>query len=145
MNQPTTTRRFKVNKLVRDQILEHLQSKGICLKYHVASENDYISLLKAKLIEEARGVLNAQTPQEVAEECADVLEVIEALYCAANISYDTVREIRNKKAEEKGCFEKRIFGEYMEIQSDNTKALAYYEARADEYPAIDMPVTNEDR
>lgn len=137
MKQVASSYRFKVDKLIRDKMPEHLEAKGVLLKGSVASVDRYIDLLKAKLVEETRDVVKAKTSQEIAEECADVLEVIEALCTTLDVPYEKVREAQQKKRQEKGGFEKRVFGEYIEIRSDNTKALDYYQAKPEDYPLIE--------
>lgn len=90
------------NKLVRDKIPEILDQKAVPYKKRIASDKEYKEELIKKLKEE---IEEFQEAGDI-EELADVLEVIQALEKLPE--YQLVEEIRKKKAEEKGAFEKRI-------------------------------------
>lgn len=90
------------NKLVRDKIPEHLDSKGISYEKRIANEEEYRIELIKKLEEEVKEFLEVKT----VEEFADILEVIEALKKLPE--FTKVEEIKKKKLEEKGGFEKKI-------------------------------------
>ena len=90
------------NKLVRDNIPDILDKKGIPYEKRVASPEEYQQELIKKLIEE---VAEFSLAGEV-EELADVLEVIEALRELP--TYTNVDLIKLKKVTEKGSFKKRI-------------------------------------
>lgn len=93
------------NKLVRDNIPD------ICLKNNetpvtrILDENEYISALKIKLQEEVNEFIESDDITEL----ADILEVVDALAAVGNSSLDRVLEIKNKKADANGKFDKRIF------------------------------------
>lgn len=90
------------NKLVRDKIPEHLDSKGIPYEKRIANPEEYKEELFKKLDEEIKEFLEAKN----SEELADILEVIEAIKKLPEFS--DVEEIKNKKLEEKGGFENKI-------------------------------------
>ena len=90
------------NKLVRDKIPEILDKKGVSYEKRVASSEEYKMELIKKLSEE----VGEFTKDESAEELADVLEVVESLKKLPE--YDNVEEVRLKKKEERGGFDKRI-------------------------------------
>ena len=90
------------NKLVRDNIPEILDAKGVSYEKRVADEEEYKVELLRKLNEE---ISEFSTEGDV-EELADVLEVIEALKKLPE--YENVEEIRLKKREERGGFDKRL-------------------------------------
>lgn len=90
------------NKLVRDKIPEYLDSKGILYEKRIAGEEEYKEELIKKLGEEVQEFLEAKNEEEL----ADILEVIEALKKLSEFA--SVEEVRQKKLEEKGGFEKRI-------------------------------------
>ncbi len=92
------------NKLVRDKILDIIESHGKQCSFHIAEEAEYQQSLMEKLIEELQEF--SQTPNE--EEAADILEVILALFHTFNLDHTRVEEIRQKKLVERGGFEKRI-------------------------------------
>lgn len=90
------------NKLVRDNIPEILDKKGISYEKRIASKEEYKIELIKKLAEEA-GEFSAECS---VEELADVMEVVEALKKLPD--YASVEEVRKEKATEKGAFDKRI-------------------------------------
>ena len=90
------------NKLVRDKIPEHLDSKGISYEKRIASEEEYKDELFKKLDEEIKEFQEAKN----SEELADIIEVIEAIKKLSEFS--DVESVRIKKLAEKGGFEEKI-------------------------------------
>lgn len=90
------------NKLVRDNIPEHLDSRGIPYEKRIANVEEYKEELIKKLDEEIREFIEAKN----IEELADVIEVIEALKKLPEFA--NAEEIRIKKLVEKGGFDKKI-------------------------------------
>ena len=90
-----------MSKLVRDKI-QDLYPKNT---YHVASsDQEYWEKLKEKLREEVEEFLK----DENEEELADVLEVVDAIMVYKGFSKEKVNATQQKKASERGRFEKRI-------------------------------------
>ncbi|OGI68282.1 hypothetical protein A2738_02370 [Candidatus Nomurabacteria bacterium RIFCSPHIGHO2_01_FULL_42_15] len=89
-------------KLVRDKIPQHLDTKGIPYQKIMATPEEYKEKLLEKLAEEVGEFLAAEN----IEELADILEVIEAFKKLPEFA--NVEEIRKKKLAEKGGFEKKI-------------------------------------
>jgi predicted house-cleaning noncanonical NTP pyrophosphatase (MazG superfamily) len=92
------------NKLVRDKIPEIIEKNNKECKFHIASEDEYISQLYSKVIEE----LNEFKANPCEEELADILEVLSAIGKYYNLEEDSVQRIRHNKNEERGKFDKRI-------------------------------------
>ncbi len=93
-------------KLVRDKIAEFvLKERGEILNTRVASPEEYLQLLKNKLVEEAREVLKANTKEELAEELGDLLEVIRAIGVNQEINDNDLFNKREAKFLERGGFE----------------------------------------
>lgn len=95
---------MKYNKLVRDNIPEHIKSKGDAPVTHTADDAEYWQKLKEKLQEEVDEFQKAEN----VEELADILEVLDAICEYTQYDKDELVRIKEKKAEEKGRFEKRI-------------------------------------
>lgn len=93
------------NKLVRDRIPEIIEATGNSCKTRILSDEEYIKMLDAKLDEE----LAEYHKDQNIEELADLLEVIRAAAIARGSSLEELEDIRAKKAEERGGFEKKIF------------------------------------
>jgi len=95
---------MKYNKLVRDKIPEYVKKKGGRAVFHIANNKEYWQKLKEKFQEEVKEF----SDDENAEELADILEVIDAIFDFKNFSKEEIEKIKNKKAEERGKFKDRI-------------------------------------
>ncbi len=93
------------NKLVRDNIPEILDAKGVAYESRVASPEEFKVELIKKLGEETEEF----SQNSSVEELADVLEVIESLKTLPE--YGEVEKIRLQKRGERGGFEKRIIAQ----------------------------------
>ena len=92
------------NKLVRDRIPEIIEAAGKKCTYEILSTEQYVAMLDAKLDEE----LAEYQQSKSLEELADLLEVMDAVVRARGYTWEQLTEIRKKKKEERGGFEKRI-------------------------------------
>jgi predicted house-cleaning noncanonical NTP pyrophosphatase (MazG superfamily) len=92
------------NKLVRDKIPEVIESSGKKFSSHIAGELEYKEELFKKVYEE----LEEFKENPSAEEMADIFEVLEGLIKAYNIEMNDVFIVKEKKAKDRGAFEKRI-------------------------------------
>ena len=93
------------NKLVRDRIPEIIESSGKHCKTAILSEEEYLKMLDAKLDEE----LAEYHKDQNIEELADLLEVIRAAAIARGYTLEELENVRAKKAEKRGGFEKKVF------------------------------------
>ena len=104
------------HKLVRDRIPEIIEKDGKSCVCSILSEEEYLTLLDEKLGEE----LAEYQESKSMEELADLMEVIRAVAVARGSSPEEVEEIRRRKAEKRGGFEKRILlEEVREIKDDH--------------------------
>lgn len=92
------------NKLVRDLIPDIIAQSGKTCLTRTLSEEEYLAMLDEKLNEE----LAEYQQDKSMEELADLLEVMMAVAKARGSSFEEVEAIRQKKAAERGGFEKRI-------------------------------------
>lgn len=99
--EATTT---KYNKLVRDNIPEYIRSKGGIPIIHRAKEEEYWLKLKEKLREEVEEFNETEDMEEI----ADILEVLGAIADYRNFNKEEINQIKEKKAINRGKFEKRI-------------------------------------
>ena len=126
---------FKVEKLVRDKMPEILMGKGITVFAHKIDKEQYVSLLKDKLLEEAAELFESTTIEEIKEEIADLLEVIHAFSKLHDISLEEIEQMRVLRKEEKGGFEEGTYNEVVEMPLDH-ESVTYYKARPHKYPEI---------
>ena len=95
-------------KLVRDKIAEFvLKERGEVLNTRIASSEEILQLLKQKIVEEANEVFATNNKENLAEEIADLLEVIKAIAEKENI-VDDIFSKREAKFLERGGFSQGI-------------------------------------
>ncbi|WP_453989989.1 pyrophosphohydrolase domain-containing protein [Bacillus nitroreducens] len=104
------------NKLVRDKIPEIIESTGKKFITKVLSNEEYFEQLRKKSYEELEEYMNASNNENALEELADLLEIIHALAAAHGSSIEEVEEIRERKAQERGGFQEKIF--LIEVEDD---------------------------
>jgi predicted house-cleaning noncanonical NTP pyrophosphatase (MazG superfamily) len=97
------------NKLVRDRIPEIIEANGKKFSTRILSDEEYITELKNKSFEELEEYRDAETREEALEELADLMEIVHAFAKAHGTTLEEIEEIRRKKAEKRGTFEKKIF------------------------------------
>lgn len=100
----------KYNKLVRDKIIEIIKSNSERPIYHTLTDEEYLNELHKKLFEEANEFVEEDSPEEL----ADLLEVVYSIAKVKNISLEEVEDIRLKKREKRGGFDKKIYLEDVE-------------------------------
>lgn len=100
------------NKLVRDKIPSIIESEGKQATYKVLNAQEFKVCLRLKLTEEIHELLeavDASNINSIMEEAADVMEVLDALLQAYNITLLAAALKQEDKREKKGGFKKKIF------------------------------------
>ena len=97
------------NKLVRDRIPEIIEQDGIIAETKILSNDEFLSSLKKKILEEGKEFVEAVEEIEVKKEMADILEILYSFAEERVISLDEVESIRKERAEKRGRFKERIF------------------------------------
>jgi predicted house-cleaning noncanonical NTP pyrophosphatase (MazG superfamily) len=92
------------NKLVRDNILAHLEKTGIEHEATSIKGAQLYSCLTKKLHEEVSEVVAAGTRRELIEELADVVEVCYAMAHSVGYASYELRKVRLEKLLDKGGF-----------------------------------------
>jgi len=95
---------MKNKKLIRDNIDDIIDKKGIDYKTHIADNKEYEEALVLKLKEEVEEFSNEQNEEEL----ADILEVIHAIIDFKKFKLNDIEKIRKEKAAKNGTFKKRI-------------------------------------
>ena len=94
-----------MGKLIRDKIPEIIEADGKTPITRILEQDEYLSELDRKLDEE---VAEYQSDKSL-EEMADVLEVLFAICEGRGYSIEDLMATKQKKQEERGGFQKRIF------------------------------------
>lgn len=129
------TKTFKVKKLVRDLVPSILRGKGVVVHDTSLEQEEYIQQLIEKLQEEAEEVKDSQNADELIEELADVLEVMQSIALANDLSMEEIEKKRLEKRSAKGGFEKRMYAHHIDIE-ENSPVIHYYLKKPTQYPQI---------
>jgi predicted house-cleaning noncanonical NTP pyrophosphatase (MazG superfamily) len=105
--------RVTYHKLVRDQIPAIIAADGHQPVTRILDHAGYEAALRAKLLEEAHEA-QAAPDEQLASELADVLEVLQALAAAHDMSWEDIVFEASRKRAERGGFDNRIFLEYVD-------------------------------
>ncbi len=101
---------IEYNKLVRDKIPQIIEEDNKKCYVRVLNDDEYLSMVDAKLDEE----LAEYHKDQNIEELADMLEVIYAATKARGYSIEELERVRREKAEKRGAFDMKIFLETVE-------------------------------
>lgn len=99
----------RLPKLVRDRIPEIIASDGRACRWRVMEAEEFQQRVDAKLSEELAEYLEAGD----VEELADLLEVVYAAAAARGCAPQQLDALRQKKAEKRGGFHRRILLESL--------------------------------
>ncbi len=92
------------DKLVRDKIPQIIEDTGKDYTIHTADDEEYVSKLYAKVLEE----LDEFKENPSAEEMADIFEVLEGLINFYELDREEIESVRKAKREKRGGFEDRV-------------------------------------
>lgn len=93
------------NKLVRDNIPEYLDAKGIAHTEYIAGSEEYRTKLFEKLVEEAKELAESEDLSEL----ADLVEVIEAVKKLKQWTTEEVEDVRRIKKKNEGDLKNALF------------------------------------
>jgi predicted house-cleaning noncanonical NTP pyrophosphatase (MazG superfamily) len=138
------TKKFYMNKLVRDKSIKNLEKNGCThVQWHALDDTEeYLGALAEKMVEELEEVFDAESREEMIEELADIEEVLVAFKELVEIKQSEVDAARKKKRDEKGTFEGRYFIEYVEAKV-GSPAYQYALEKEEKYPEMEFD-TDED-
>ena len=104
----TKDERIEFNKIVRDKIPAVIASRGETAQVGKVVGDVLLDGLRRKLVEEAIEVVDAADADSIAEELADVLEVVKAIEKTLNLKKSEVERLRAYKEERRGGFSEGI-------------------------------------
>ena len=109
-----------VDKLVRDNIIHHLQEQGKVVKYrHLEEDTEKKQKMIEKLGEKYKELFeslihNDQSAEKITDNIADMLEVMNKIAKLRGINLTTVMERKKQKLEEKGGYDKWTYIHHIE-------------------------------
>jgi predicted house-cleaning noncanonical NTP pyrophosphatase (MazG superfamily) len=121
--QVSSPRRSFSRKLVRDLIPEKISQSGESVVFKKLNDDDYLYALRQKLIEESLEAAYADDRDDVVEELADVMAVVQALAQAIGSSLEEVNAEELRKRQKRGGFEQRLYLESSGYESENEAYL----------------------
>lgn len=127
-----TSRTFKLDKLVRDNIVQIHLDMGGQVSYKVLPSAKHTAALLEKLIEEAGELQASQlSPGEI----ADLQEIIDQLASNLNFTKKEIAAVQTKKRRSNGGFKK---GHYIDTVSlpTNNKWSRYYASDPKRFPEV---------
>jgi predicted house-cleaning noncanonical NTP pyrophosphatase (MazG superfamily) len=125
-------RTFRLNKLVRDGIIEFTTGYGGSAKYKVLNGRELNEALINKLIEEARELKN-NGPS--VEELADLQEIISQIAKNLKITDTEIMAVQDKKRSKNGGFTKGHFIKTLTAPADS-KWAEYYGSDPKRFPEV---------
>lgn len=119
---------LEFNKLVRDKIPLAIADRGEAVTALRLEGEALIAALRRKLVEESLEVLDARTTEDIAEEIADVREVLLALMSRLGIEESDVESRRKRKARSRGAFDDAL----MLTKTAVAPSMGFRELQVDE-------------
>ncbi len=119
-------RKFAFNKLIRDKMYDSIVSKGAKIKLtEIKTKSELVFCFKKKLLEEVYEVSTAQTDEDLLEELADCVEVING-FVKNLLLQEKFEDIRKAKNIKRGGFDKPIMVDSIAVSTTSTDP-DYYE------------------
>lgn len=102
--------RVYYNKLIRDKIPDKIRGLGEqCEVRELTDDQEFEQELLKKVAEEAGALSRARSRNDLLDEFADLMEVLDALRAHEKISEEELKAARAKNESKKGAFTKRHF------------------------------------
>jgi predicted house-cleaning noncanonical NTP pyrophosphatase (MazG superfamily) len=95
-------------KLVRDDTQRRLIQQNRPGVFYVAEHGEYRIRLREKLMEEMQEFLEARTPDNRAEEAADMVTALKALVALEGFTWAEIVKIEETKTNDRGSFSGRL-------------------------------------
>lgn len=129
-------KRFLLDKLGRDKVVESFINDGCTPTFHtIESNEEFLEAITKKIFEELEEVLACTSKQELTEELGDLEEVLDALKKLTKIEQSAIDESRKNKREKKGGFEKRLYLHYVDVPEESW-VYDHLGSNPEKYPEI---------
>ena len=108
MPKGKSIKRYYHRKLVRDKILEIIESKGDSYKARELNVQQYRKQLRKKLVEEAKELLDSPK-KALLKELSDVLQLLKSIAEFEGIYFREIEVKRKEREKKRGGFKKKIY------------------------------------
>ena len=129
-------RTFKLNKLVRDNIVEGHEADGGVVDYVLLEGEELYKALLDKLTEEVAEMKSAETEIELAKEIADFRYLLQAIADFKNVQEKDIVNAGRKRTKTAGGFMKGHYINTVTLPADN-KWAKYYASQPDRFPEVE--------
>lgn len=133
-------RKFRLDKLVRDELVSKMQEIGETVQYRVLDDAEILEALRDKLIEEV-SEFDPKSPTAL-DELADLKAVMDQAAAELGSGPEELQKLQDKKAARSGGFAARLFVETVTMSDDDPWA-AYYAAEPERFPEITLSDTTQ--
>ena len=113
-----------------------MQDSRVLVGEKELSRGEKLFHLKQKMLEEAEEVFDAKSREELVEELADILEVIDGIRKFADISEEEILEQKRTKLEKSGGFEDSRFCTSIKVPEGHY-LVEYCRKNPKQYPEIE--------
>jgi predicted house-cleaning noncanonical NTP pyrophosphatase (MazG superfamily) len=125
--------KFECNKLVRDGTIKRAKKLEYKMDYVFLDENDYLSALREKLIEEVNEIYDAKSRDEICSEIADLLECIYAFAKMNSLTHEEIQRERITRKKLRGGFEKGVYCKTF-VAREGSPMFNYFCENEKKYP-----------
>jgi len=108
--------KFKLDKLVRDNLRNIYASIGQKAKYQKLTPDEHKSQLVRKIIEEVQEIQISDPISDITDEIADIRQVLDDLMELYGISEDEVKKTQQKTYDKKAVFQKELMSKLLSWQ-----------------------------
>ena len=108
--------KFKLDKLVRDNLRNIYSSIGQKAKYQKLTPDEHKSQLVRKIIEEVQEIQISDPISDITDEIADIRQVLDDLMELYGISEDEVKKTQQKTYDKKAVFQKELMSKLLSWQ-----------------------------
>lgn len=129
--------KFSVDELARSNTIDQLKKKGIKADFEKLNEKHYKDALLTKILKEASKASRSKTTDDLTENLSELLEVIDAVIKAYNISEVSLNLTKTQRKDTEGTFEEQIYIKSVEVQP-NTPEAEFYLRNRELYPQLEF-------
>lgn len=133
-------RRFKFDKLVRDEVVYKILKSGAEPKYRYLDEKNYIDELTRKMIEEVSEFYEMEDVNDKLSELADMQEIVDYLLKAIGKTRKDLKDAQKAKNQENGSFRHGIYIDYVDCR-EGYEWMDYYLRNPLRYPEMNIQQT----